>query len=70
MIGTFVMRIILFLLVASAAQPGTAHAMIAEHAGFALDMIDEFAIACGVLAALFLIDKASWSVMTGGRHKR
>ena len=71
MIGTFGMRMTLALLAAAAmTQPTIAQAAIVEGAGLALGMLEEIAIVGGLLAALYLIDKASWAFMTGGRHKR
>ncbi len=41
-----------------------------QEAGGEFAMINEVVIVAAVLAGLFLLDKFSWSFMTGGRQKR
>ena len=50
--------------------PETARAEVLAHAGFAFEVVDEFVIIGLVAAAIFLLDKATWSVMTGGKSRR
>ena len=50
--------------------PETARAEMLAQAGFAFEVVDEFVIIGLVVAAIFLLDKATWSVMTGGKTRR
>lgn len=58
---------ILCVAIAATAVPQTAMAAIIEHAGAAVQWLDEMAIVAIVVGAAVALDMSSWSLMTNKR---